>query len=113
MRKQFINLAMVAAVAAVLSSCDIDHKKPGSIYMPDMTYSNALETYSPSMIPNEDGDKVSTRRPVGRYPSHADGYLWMSTSGPMSLSLLLTWRRTISHTIQPNGRRNTIWQRRS
>jgi mono/diheme cytochrome c family protein len=64
MRKQFINLAMVAAVAAVLSSCGTDHKKPGRVYMPDMTYSNALEAYSPSVIPNEDGDKVSTRKPV-------------------------------------------------
>ena len=32
--------------------------------MPDMTYSNALETYSPSDVPNEDGLNVSTRKPV-------------------------------------------------
>ncbi len=55
---------MVAAVISLLSSCGFDPKKPGRIYMPDMTYSNALETYSPSDIPNEDGDMVSTRKPV-------------------------------------------------
>ena len=64
MRKQIIQVAMVAAVISLLSSCGFDPKKPGRIYMPDMTYSNALETYSPSDIPNEDGDMVSTRKPV-------------------------------------------------
>ena len=64
MRKQIIHLAMMAAVISLLSSCGFDAKKPGRIYMPDMTYSNALETYAPSVIKNEDGDSVSTRKPV-------------------------------------------------
>jgi mono/diheme cytochrome c family protein len=64
MRKQLIQVAMVAAVIFLLSSCGFDPKKPGRVYMPDMTYSNALETYAPSDIPNEDGDMVSTRKPV-------------------------------------------------
>lgn len=64
MRKQIIQVAMVSAVIFLLSSCGFDPKKPGRVYMPDMTYSNALETYSPSDIPNEDGYMVSTRKPV-------------------------------------------------
>lgn len=64
MKKQVVKVAMVAAVVALLSSCGFDPKKPGRIYMPDMTYSNALETYAPSEIPNEDGYMVSTRKPV-------------------------------------------------
>jgi mono/diheme cytochrome c family protein len=65
MRNTIIQVAMVAAVISLLaSSCGFDPKKPGRIYMPDMTYSNALEAYAPSAIPNEDGDLVSTRKPV-------------------------------------------------
>ena len=64
MRQQIIQVAMVSAVIFLLSSCGFDPKKPGRVYMPDMTYSNALETYSPSDIPNEDGNMVSTRKPV-------------------------------------------------
>lgn len=57
-------MSTVAVLLSLLASCGFDPKKPGHIYMPDMTYSNALEAYSPSDIPNEDGDKVSTRKPV-------------------------------------------------
>lgn len=64
MRKQFVKVAMVVAVVSLLSSCAFDAKKPGRIYMPDMTYSNALETYAASEIPNEDGMKYSVRKPV-------------------------------------------------
>ena len=64
MRKQVITIALIAAALTLLSSCGFDPKTPGRTYMPDMTYSNALETYSHSDILNEDGDSVSTRRPV-------------------------------------------------
>ena len=64
MRKQIIIVATVSAVIFLLSSCGFDPKKPGRVYMPDMTYSNALETYAPSDIVNEDDDSVSTRKPV-------------------------------------------------
>ena len=46
MRKQIIKLIPVAVAALVLVSCGSDPKKPGRIYMPDMTYSNAYETYA-------------------------------------------------------------------
>ena len=55
---------MVATVIFLLSSCGFDPKKPGRVYMPDMTYSNAMETYSPSDIPNADGAMMSARTPA-------------------------------------------------
>jgi mono/diheme cytochrome c family protein len=64
MRKPIIITLMTASLLLMLASCGFDPKKPGRIYMPDMTYSNALETYAPSDIPNEDGDMISARRPV-------------------------------------------------
>ncbi|MFN8298036.1 MAG: cytochrome c [Chitinophagales bacterium] len=64
MRTQFIKLLPVAAVALILTSCGRDPKEPGSIYMPDMTYSNAYETYSASPFKNADGYMQSARRPV-------------------------------------------------
>ncbi len=45
MRKQIIKLIPVAVAALVLVGCGRDPKKPGSIYMPDMTYSNAYKAY--------------------------------------------------------------------
>jgi mono/diheme cytochrome c family protein len=64
MRKKIIQAVVMAGFLFLLSSCGFNAKTPGRVYMPDMTYSNALETYSPSDIPNEDGQKMSARRPV-------------------------------------------------
>ncbi|HWB63203.1 MAG TPA: cytochrome c [Chitinophagales bacterium] len=64
MRKQVIKLIPVAALALILVSCGRDPKKPGRIYMPDMTYSNAYETYAPSEIPTAAGYDMSARQPV-------------------------------------------------
>jgi len=63
--KNYFYITVFALVIGLISaSCSHDSKKPGRIYMPDMTYSNALEAYSSSVIVNEDGDSVSTRKPV-------------------------------------------------
>lgn len=46
--KRFSNLKIVASVltlSIIISSCSDIKRKPGTIYMPDMTYSRALETY--------------------------------------------------------------------
>jgi len=52
---------LLTALLMSMSSCAGDPKKPGRIYMPDMTYSQAYETYATS--PNfEDG--LSARKPV-------------------------------------------------
>jgi mono/diheme cytochrome c family protein len=64
--RTYFNLSLFAVLALLLTaSCGSNNpKKPGKIYMPDMTYSNALEHYAPSVIPNEDGDSISARKPV-------------------------------------------------
>ena len=46
--KRFSNFKIVVSVIAlciIISSCSDVKRKPGTIYMPDMTYSRALETY--------------------------------------------------------------------
>jgi len=66
MKKQVINLATIMAVALLLSACGRDPKKTGRIYMPDMTYSNAFETYAsgPEGVKNTAGNDLSARLPV-------------------------------------------------
>ncbi len=66
MKRQIINLIPVIVIAAFLGACSKPGKdKPGSIYMPDMTYSNAYETYSASYDQNAP-EKTSARKPVER-----------------------------------------------
>ena len=46
--KRISNLRIVVSVitlSIIISSCSDSKRNPGSIYMPDMTYSRALETY--------------------------------------------------------------------
>ncbi len=57
-------LIYIAVVVLAVSSCSHDIKKPGHVYMPDMTYSRAYETYDESPIVNEDGDSIEVRKPV-------------------------------------------------
>jgi mono/diheme cytochrome c family protein len=65
MRKQIIKLIPVVAVAALFASCDRAGKDhTGRIYMPDMTYSNAYETYSTSELTTPEGSNMSARKPV-------------------------------------------------
>ena len=40
------NLILFCLSGAVLASCSEVRREPGRIYMPDMTYSRAYETYS-------------------------------------------------------------------
>ena len=41
-----IVIVLILSVAAIICGCD-SKRLPGKIYMPDMTYSRAIETYSP------------------------------------------------------------------
>jgi len=59
-----IKLIPVAAVALLMAACSSDVKKPGKIYMPDMTYSNAYETYSASEVKTPEGHNMSALLPV-------------------------------------------------
>ena len=52
--KKFITISIVALSAALVISCD-DRSKPGKIYMPDMAYSRAYETYA-----ERDSNKFTT-----------------------------------------------------
>ncbi len=53
--------ALVLLIVVVLSSCSRDPKSTGRIYMPDMTYSQAYETYTTN--PNF-SDGQTARKPV-------------------------------------------------
>jgi mono/diheme cytochrome c family protein len=65
MRKQIIKLVPVVVLTLVFASCDRAGKNhTGRIYMPDMTYSNAYETYSTSEITTPEGNNMSARKPV-------------------------------------------------
>lgn len=75
--------------ALILASCGTDPRKPGKIYMPDMTYSNAFETYSASDLENGDGNKMSARKPVaGTIPY---GYIPSDTTIKTNPALLMSY----------------------
>jgi cytochrome c553 len=42
----YITAIILTACIAVISSCDSVKRKPGTVYMPDMAYSRAIETYA-------------------------------------------------------------------
>lgn len=42
----YITAIIITACIVVVSSCDSVKRKPGTIYMPDMAYSRAIETYA-------------------------------------------------------------------
>jgi len=65
MKNSIVRLIPVLVVAVVLTACGKAGKdKTGRIYMPDMTYSNAYETYSKSPITTAEGYEMSARKPV-------------------------------------------------
>ena len=65
MKNQIIILLPVVAALMLLASCNRAGKnEPGRIYMPDMTYSNAYETYSTSELTTPEGNNMSARKPV-------------------------------------------------
>jgi len=66
MNKSFLNILLLVAIVAVMAtSCQSKGDNPGYIYMPDMTYSNAYETYASTRHQTQDGvDKQSAILPV-------------------------------------------------
>ncbi len=64
MKTSIIKLVPVVAAMALLASCNHDKNATGRIYMPDMTYSNAYETYAASEIKSADGFDMSARKPA-------------------------------------------------
>ena len=66
MNKSFFNILLLVGIVAVLAtSCQSNGNNPGRIYMPDMTYSNAYETYASTRHQTQDGiDRQSAIEPV-------------------------------------------------
>ena len=46
MTKKFISIAFIFLAALIIVSCSDVRRSPGTVYMPDMAYSRALETYA-------------------------------------------------------------------
>ena len=46
MMKKFISIAFIFLTALIIASCSDVRRNPGRVYMPDMAYSRALETYA-------------------------------------------------------------------
>src|SRR6185295_9601350 len=46
MMKKFISVAFIFLMALIIVSCSDVRRNPGRVYMPDMAYSRALETYA-------------------------------------------------------------------
>ena len=89
MRNQIIKLIPVAAIALLLTACGRDPKTTGRIYMPDMTYSNAYETYSVSENITPEGNNMSARKPVnGTIPY---GYIPNDSSIKHNPALLMSY----------------------
>lgn len=65
MKKSFFKVLFLAGiVATITSACNSKGDNPGWIYMPDMTYSNAYETYSSTHHQTQNGDSISALLPV-------------------------------------------------
>ncbi len=61
----------IAGVASVMTGCSIDSKRePGKVYMPDMAYSRAIETYAAldSTVFTTDSDKIGEEIYYSRMP---------------------------------------------
>src|ERR1041385_5534592 len=48
MMKKFLIITGIALLGVIVVSCNKVRRSPGRVYMPDMTYSRAYETYSTS-----------------------------------------------------------------
>lgn len=60
--KKFTSIALtLSLILALAISCNDIKRKPGKVYMPDMAYSRAYETYSSNPV---FGDGQTNRRPV-------------------------------------------------
>lgn len=74
MKKSFLFLITLAVSAIAITSCKSHGDNTGRIFMPDMTYSNAYESYASTKFQHQsDTDAISAKKPVsGTIPR---GYL--------------------------------------
>ena len=68
-KKIILVVALVGFITALVSSCD-SKREPGKIYMPDMTYSRAVETYSllDSTLFTDDASQLGSKIYYNRKP---------------------------------------------
>ena len=48
MMKKFLIISGISLMGVIMISCNKTKRSPGRVYMPDMNYSRAYETYSTS-----------------------------------------------------------------
>lgn len=65
MKKLLVISFFTVALTLVISCGDDDHAKPGRVYMPDMTYSRAYETYADHSNLSSKGVNFNNRPVVG------------------------------------------------
>lgn len=83
--KKILSISVVVSLVLAFSSCRMGKEDPGKVYMPDMTYSRAYETYAPTDNLKEKGiyyDATPVKGTVARgdmpeYPYNNDstGYV--------------------------------------
>ncbi|HZX58413.1 MAG TPA: hypothetical protein VFE54_06795, partial [Mucilaginibacter sp.] len=87
MKNTLIKYSLFVCAAAAMVSCSDIKRKPGRVYMPDMAYSRAVETYSDHSYLNAEGIQYNAR-PVEGTVKRGDVYYEMlkDTTGSYNLS---------------------------
>src|SRR6478752_152112 len=87
MKNTLIKYSLFVCAAAAMVSCSDIRRKPGRVYMPDMAYSRAVETYSDHSYLNAEGIQYNAR-PVDGTVKRGDVYYEMlkDTTGSYNLS---------------------------
>jgi mono/diheme cytochrome c family protein len=66
-----LSIILVLAITAIISSCNGVKREPGSIYMPDMAYSRAYESYADHSNLTEKGINYTAMPVAGTMPRGA------------------------------------------
>lgn len=76
MTRKFLIIAGCAVLAVAMISCDSTRREPGRAYAPDMTYSQAYETYTPAQerlkASGAEGEVHYTGQPVAGTVARGD-----------------------------------------
>jgi mono/diheme cytochrome c family protein len=67
-----LSIILVLAITAIISSCNGVKREPGSIYMPDMAYSRAYESYADHSNLTEKGINYNAMPVAGTMPRGAE-----------------------------------------
>ncbi len=75
MRNKLLITGALAAVVMLVACSDSVKRDPGTVYMPDMAYSRALETYAPNAYLKEEGINYDAT-PVAGTVSRSQDYVY-------------------------------------